>query len=56
MNQDGYTALIQAANGGHAAVVTQLLEWEAKIDVADKVGELSVRIALWSICLWDKVY
>ena len=45
MNQDGYTALMFAAQYGHDAVVTLLLDRGANIDCADKVG---------SMCLYGK--
>ena len=37
LNQDGHTALMLAALGGHTSVVTLLLDAKADVDLADKV-------------------
>ena len=51
MHQDGHTALMRAVYHGHVGIVTLLLDRGANIDLADKVGAVSVRIALWRTCL-----
>ena len=40
MNQLGETALLVAANGGHAAVVTMLLDAKAKVNHASNVSHV----------------
>ena len=40
--QNGSTSLIVAAIGGHASVVTLLLDAKADVDLADIVRHLSV--------------
>ena len=46
MHKDEDTALIRAARGKHAAMVTLLLDLGANIDAADKVHTVFVSIVL----------
>ena len=45
---------MRAARDGHVGIVTQFLDRGANIDLADKVGAVSVRIALWRTCLRER--
>ena len=53
-HQDGWTALHQAARGGHTTTVKLLLDRGATVDTANKVSNIRLHGQITTMCVNDR--